>query len=84
VTLKLPAGYVIESLPAPVNVDMGALKYATTFEKSDDAVRLVRKQAVKVEIINRDKYPAVRAFFSKMAAADQEQIVLRKTNGSPH
>jgi hypothetical protein len=33
---------------------------------------------IDVEIIGRDKYPVLRDFFSKAAAADQEQLVLRK------
>jgi hypothetical protein len=79
VTLKVPAGYDVESLPAPSDIDMGALRYATSYQKSDGAIRLIRRLVVETESIGRDKYPLVRSFFSKAAAADQEQVVLRKS-----
>ncbi|HEV7425873.1 MAG TPA: DUF3857 and transglutaminase domain-containing protein [Thermoanaerobaculia bacterium] len=79
VTLKVPAGYGVESLPASADVNMGALHYTATVGKTADDVRLVRNVTVDVEIIGRDKYPVVRDFFSKAAAADQEQVVLRKS-----
>jgi hypothetical protein len=57
---------------------MGALHYTATAGNTDDAVRLVRNMTLDVEIVGRDKYSVVREFFSKAAAADQEQLVLRK------
>jgi transglutaminase-like putative cysteine protease len=78
VTLKVPAGYDVESLPAPSVIDMGALRYTTTYEKSEGTIRLTRRIVVETQFLGRDKYPLVRSFFSKAAAADQEQVVLRK------
>jgi hypothetical protein len=78
VTLKVPAGYAVESLPATADVNMGALHYTATVGKTADDIRLVRNMTVDVEIVGRDKYSIVRDFFSKAAAADQEQVVLRK------
>jgi hypothetical protein len=78
VTLKVPAGYAVESLPATADVNLGALHYTATVGRTDDGVRLARSVTVDAEIIGRDKYPIVRDFFSKAAAADQEQVVLRK------
>jgi hypothetical protein len=78
VTLHLPAGYNVESLPAPADIDMGALHFVTTFEKSDGSIRAVRRLMVNAEIISRNQYANVRTFFSKAATADQEQAVLRK------
>ncbi|MGA8806757.1 MAG: transglutaminase domain-containing protein [Thermoanaerobaculia bacterium] len=76
VTLKVPAGYAVESLPASADVNMGALHYTATVGKTDDAIRLVRNVIVDVELIGRDKYSIIRDFFSRAAAADQEQLVL--------
>jgi hypothetical protein len=78
VTLKLPAGYDVESLPAAANIDVGALRYGTTYQKRDDAISMNRKIVVEAEIVGSDKYPVLRTFFSKTAAADQEQVVLKK------
>jgi hypothetical protein len=78
VTLKVPAGYAVESLPKSADINVGALRYNATIGKTDDGVRLVRNMTIDVEIIGRDKYPVLRDFFSKAAAADQEQLVLRK------
>ncbi len=76
VTLKVPAGYAVESLPASADVNMGALHYTATVGKTDDAIRLVRNVIVDVELIGRAKYPIIRDFFSRAAAGDQEQLVL--------
>jgi hypothetical protein len=86
VTLKVPAGYAVESLPATADVNMGALHYTATVGKTADDIRLVRSMTVDVELVGSDKYSIVRDFFSKAAAADQEQLILRKatTTGSTH
>jgi len=78
ITLKLPAGYDVESLPVAANVDAGALRYTTTYQKHDDAIVMNRKVIVDVELVGSDKYPAIRNFFSKVSGVDQEQIVLKK------
>ena len=78
VTLKVPAGYAVESLPATADVNMGALHYTATVGNTAEDIRLVRNITVDVELIGTDKYPVVRDFFSKAAAADQAQVVLRK------
>jgi hypothetical protein len=82
VTLKLPAGYAVESLPPSSDVDLGALHYTATAGRTDDAIRLVRNITIDAQIIGRDKYPVVRDFFSKAAAADQGQVILRKAAAS--
>jgi len=63
-------------------MDLGALRYTATYEKGVGTIQLVRKVDVDAEFLSSDKYPAVRNFFSKAAAADQEQVVLRKSSGS--
>ncbi|MEA2329416.1 MAG: hypothetical protein QOE68_4375 [Thermoanaerobaculia bacterium] len=86
VTLKIPAGYAVETLPASADVNVGALHYTATVGKTADDIRLVRNVTVDVELVDRGKYSVIRDFFSKAAAADQSQVVLRKaaaTAGSP-
>jgi hypothetical protein len=78
VTLHVPAGYAIESLPAPADINMGALRYVTTFDTRDNSVHFVRKVTVDAEVVGRDQYRSVREFFSRVAANDQTQMVLRK------
>jgi hypothetical protein len=83
VSLTVPAGYSVESLPASADINVGALRYTATVGKTDDAVHLARNLTVDVEIVGSDKYGVVRDFFSKAAAADQEQVVLRKAALAP-
>lgn len=78
VTLTLPAGYDVESLPTAASIDAGALRYQNSYQKRDDAVVLSRKLVVEAEIVGSDKYPVLRTFFSKVSGADQEQVILRK------
>jgi hypothetical protein len=78
VTLKIPAGYAVETLPASADVNVGALHYTATVGKTADDIRLVRNVTVDAELVDRGKYSVIRDFFSKAAAADQSQVVLRK------
>jgi hypothetical protein len=78
VTLKVPAGYAVETLPTSADVNVGALHYTATVGKTADDIRLVRNLTVDIELVDRGKYPVIRDFFSKAAAADQALVVLRK------
>lgn len=78
VTLDVPAAYAVEALPAPHSNDLGGLVFASKVERTPAAVHLTRSLAVKTISIDADKYGVVRNFFKNVAAADQDQVVLKK------
>jgi hypothetical protein len=77
VTLKLPQGTKIESVPAGAEVSAGTLKFGAKYDKDEQQVTMSRTFSVAVHFIAKENYPTLRKFFGKVAAADEEQVVLR-------
>jgi len=82
-TLQLPAGLKIEDLPPAHKVDeqMGAYMIARE-RQPGGLLHVVRKMAMKQFYIPVDYYASLRAFFSKVKAGDDEQLVLQMAPGS--
>lgn len=78
VTLELPAGYGVETLPAAGDINAGAIVYKTSYQNQGKAVHYTRRMLVDSMFFPIEQYPALRAVFSKITSADQEQVVLRK------
>ena len=78
VTLDVPPGYAVEAMPSPQNNDLGGLAFTTQYQKTPEAVRLLRNLSVKTVAIDAEKYNVVRNFFKQVATADQDQVVLKK------
>jgi hypothetical protein len=78
VTVKLPEGYAVESMPTNADINLGAVKYASQWEKTSDALRFRRTMTIDTVFVEVGKYPVLRTFYSKVATADQETAVLRK------
>ncbi len=78
VTLAVPKDDEVESLPAATNRDLGGLSFETQYQQEGDRVRFARHLVGDAVLIDKAKYDVVRDFFNGAAAADQQQIVLRK------
>jgi len=78
VTLDVPAGYAVEVVPAPHDNNLGGIAFASKVERTASAVHLTRNLTVKTISIDADKYNVARGFFHDVAAADQDQVVLKK------
>jgi len=77
VTLKVPHGMSVESVPQGSEVTAGTLAFAAKYDQKPDAVTLSRSLSVAVHYIGVENYPTLRKFYGKIAAADEEQVVLR-------
>lgn len=78
VTLHVPEGYGVESLPTGSEIKGGAIAYASHYENGAGTVRFTGRRVVDAMYFPVEKYGALRTIFSRIAAADQEQVVLRK------
>jgi hypothetical protein len=78
VTLDVPAGYAVEALPSAHSNDLGGMVFASKSERTPEAIHFTRNLAVKTISIGVDQYSVVREFFKQVAAADQDQVVLKK------
>jgi hypothetical protein len=82
VTFEVPAGYSIESLPNPVNVRTEFANFQATSARSDDLLRFHRHFALNEIIFPATDYSAVRGFFDKVRASDEQQVVLQASSSN--
>ena len=78
VTLQLPDGYKVESLPDAVNHDAGVLKYRNQSKIVDGSIAFSRTLKFGTAFINEESYPVLRGFMSDVTTADQASASLRK------
>ena len=80
VSIALPAGYVIESLPKITAVNMednlGSFKYS--IQGQGDKVQLLMIMDLNQAVFTPDYYQTVKDFFGKMVEKQTEKIVLKK------
>ena len=80
VTLQVPEGYGIETMPRAQRLDLVAVLYENHYDTPDAAtLHFTRKLSIGTGSVSVDNYSVIRSFFAKVTAADQEQAVLRKT-----
>jgi hypothetical protein len=77
VTLQMPEGYAVESLPKGVNWDVGAATFKTTYAADGKSVHFTRAFQLHARLFDATAYGPIRKFFSAVTAADQEQAVLK-------
>ena len=77
ITIELPLGWQVSSLPKPENDDAKLLLYTLKAENNNGTLHLQRR--VKSELISLDQkyYPALRNFYQAVRTADEQQIVLQ-------
>lgn len=79
VTYHLPEGFAIESVPQKADVPWtgyAVMKASATQDK--DTVRLQRTLAYNYTMLEPKEYANLHDFYQKVAAADQEQVVLTR------
>jgi len=77
VTIDLPLGWQVQSLPQPKTQEGGALAYNLKAEKGADSLHLTRKVTVDILLLETKYYAALRKFFQMVRTGDEEQIVLQ-------
>jgi hypothetical protein len=82
VMLEMPAGYAVETVPNAGDINGGAIVYKTGYEKKDNAVHFTRRMLVDSMFFPIEQYNALRTIYSRIASADQEQVILRKAKAS--
>lgn len=77
ITIDLPAGWQISSLPSAQHSDGHVVEYALNVEKNGSALHMTRKLTIDVLILDKKYYGALRDFFQSIRTSDSEQIVLQ-------
>nr|WP_315143323.1 transglutaminase domain-containing protein [uncultured Flavobacterium sp.] len=80
INIQIPEGYVVESVPAPVNMvmqdDLGGFKFLTNV--SGNMIQLSVQHQIKVPIVASDYYEMLKEYYQKMIEKENEKIVLKK------
>jgi len=74
----LPAGFVVDEMPEPLNLETPFGKYTTTYEVKDGKLVFTRSLTMNRTTVSVDKYNSVRDFYSKMREAEQSPVVLMR------
>lgn len=78
VIYHLPTGYSVESMPTQAPIQWGSnavLQIKSSYEDGD--VTIARVLARGFTVLEAKEYPELRSFYQKVAAADQQQLVLK-------
>lgn len=77
ITLELPAGLDVETLPTPRNTQREFGVFVSRFERSGNTIRLQRQFTVETIMLTPQYYSVIRGFYDTARAADEEQVILR-------
>jgi hypothetical protein len=75
VTIELPAGWQISSLPAPQNQDLHVVGYALSAENNKGALHLKRKFDINILSMEVKYYGPMQSFFQIVRRGDEQQVV---------
>jgi hypothetical protein len=82
VTITLPAGWQVGSLPAVKSQDAKVVLYELKAENNKSSIHLSRKLKVDMMGVEVKYYPALRNFFQLVRSGDEEQVVLQPAAAS--
>jgi hypothetical protein len=77
VTIELPPGWQVGSVPPGQDQDKGLVSYALRAESGKDRLHLTRKIKVDFMMLDPKYYSALQIFFQAVRTGDEEQIVLQ-------
>ncbi len=77
VTIELPLGWQVSSVPPAKNQDAKLIVYTMQVENDKGTLHLNRKLNVDVLLLEAKVYPTLRAIFQIVRAADEQQVVLQ-------
>jgi uncharacterized protein DUF3857/transglutaminase superfamily protein len=77
ITITMPSGYSIESLPRGRKIGSNVLGYEVQREAQSGVLRVRRTLAVETYYFPKEYYSALRQFYDEVRAGDEEQAVLR-------
>jgi Domain of Unknown Function with PDB structure (DUF3857) len=78
ITVELPLGWQVGSLPKPTDQDVKAVQYSLSAEGDKSALHVKRKVRSDLYMVPADKYPILRSFYQLVRSGDEQQIVLQQ------
>lgn len=78
--IALPAGYVVDGLPDPVQADCDYASYKSEIKVADGVLHYHRTFVIKNVEVPTQKLPEIRGFLKQVAADQEASAVLRRTS----
>jgi len=82
VTIELPPGWQVSSMPKPQSQDTPVVSYDLKVESGKDTVHVVRKLNIDILMLEAKYYGALRNFFQVVRTGDEEQVLLQPGTAS--
>lgn len=82
VTIKLPSGYLLESLPQPRDAKLGYAAYKSISQPENGSLVTQRILLFNGIYFDASKYHDLQQFFSTIEAGDEQQAVLHLAGGT--
>jgi hypothetical protein len=77
VSISLPLGWQVSSLPSAQDKDSKVVRYVLKAENDKNTVHLNRQLSIDLLMLDSKYYPALRNFFQLVRTGDEEQVVLQ-------
>jgi len=77
VTVELPSGWTVASVPTAQDRDAKAAEYVLKIEDKKNQVHIARTVRSDLFLVPKQTYPALRTFFQAVRSGDDQQIVLQ-------
>ncbi|MBZ5657653.1 MAG: DUF3857 and transglutaminase domain-containing protein [Acidobacteriia bacterium] len=79
VTVNLPVGWKVGSVPVPINQDAKAVVYNVRAVDDKGTLHITRSLRNELVWLDKDKYGILRNFFQLVRTGDEQQVVLQPT-----
>lgn len=77
ITVALPAGWQVNSLPKEIVQDSRVVVYSLKAEDKKTSVHITRKLSSDILLMDPKYYPSLRNFYQGVRTADEQQILLQ-------
>jgi len=84
VSIDLPLGWQVGSVPKPVDQDAKAVQYTLKAEANNGSLHFKRTLRSDLFLVPADKYPVLRTFYQLVRSGDEQQIVLQPGTAPAH
>ena len=79
ITVALPAGCTVSELGSSITLEESFGEYALAISEEDGKIRVVRTLRLRTTTVPQSEYARVRAFFMKIIGAEQQPVVLERS-----
>jgi uncharacterized protein DUF3857 len=77
ISIKLPQGWKVETLPQNIDRDAKAVQYTLKLENKDGELHIQRTLRSDVIMVGKDNYSILRTFYQLVKTQDEQQVILQ-------